>query len=283
MTNPTHELDHATTSLSSGVTAHIWRPKHAAVRAAIVLQHGYCEYAQRYVTSHNNVVGHLVGAGYAVYAMDLWGHGDSPGTRGVVHVGKAVRDHGELRRLARARDPAVSVVLFGHSLGGLVTAGSAVAELAGVRGVVLTGPALPAALPCLGRVVLGAVARALPKTSIPGRANVAGLTRREDEIQKYWDDARCHKDGISFLLAATALDAAQQVAEGVTGWTVPTLVLHGKVDVYCDWKASARFVERIASEDKELVTYEEGRHELLHDLEGDAVLQRILEWIERHV
>jgi acylglycerol lipase len=283
MSNLTDELDHATTNLPSGIVAHIWRPKQDTSHAVVILQHGYCEYAQRYVTSHHNVVKHLIAAGYIVYAMDLWGHGDSPGTRGIVHLSKAVQDHLELRKLVSAQNPELPIILFGHSLGGLVTSGSTVANHEYVKGVVLTGPAFPAPLPYLGRLALGAAARVMPKTSIPGKANVEGLTRDSEEIQKYWDDPSCHKDPISFLLAATALDAMQDVTKGAAKWTVPTLILHGNVDAYCDWKESVKFVESIASEDKELGTYDEGRHELLHDLEGDAVLHRILEWIEHHV
>jgi acylglycerol lipase len=283
MSDLTDELNHETTKLSSSVVAHIWRPINGTNRAVVILQHGYCEYAQRYVTSHHNIVRYFIATGYIVYAMDLLGHGDSSGTRGVVHLGKAVQDHLELRKAVRAQNPKLSIILFGHSLGGLVTSGSTVANQADIKGVVLTGPAFPAPLPYLGRLAIGVAARAMPKTSVPVKANVEGLTRNADEIRKYWDDPGCHKDPVSFLLAATALDATQKVTAGAAKWKVPTLVLHGKADAYCDWKGSAKFVEGIASEDKQFETYDGGRHELLHDLEGDTVLARILDWIEHHV
>jgi acylglycerol lipase len=277
------DLHHETTNLSSGVVAHIWRPQPSPYRAVVVLQHGYAEYAERYITSHHNIINHLVAAGYAVYAMDLWGHGRSPGTRGVVHLKKAVQDHLELRKLASKQNPDLPIILFGHSLGGLVTAGSTVADHTSIKGVILTGPAFPEPLPYLARLALGAAAAAMPKTSIPRKANVEGLTRNAGEIQKYWDDPLFHKDPISFLLAATALDAVQDVRAGEGNWTVPTLVLHGNVDAYCDWKASEKFVKSIASDDKEFGVYEEGRHEILHDLEGDAVLKRIMDWIDHRL
>ena len=64
---------------------------------------------------------------------------------------------------------------------------------------------------------------------------------------------------------------------------MPTLMLHGNADTYCDWKASEAIVKGIKSEDKEFGVYEDGRHELLHDLEGDEVLERILRWIGKRV
>jgi acylglycerol lipase len=225
----------------------------------------------------------MIAAGYIVYATDLWGHGKSPGTRGIVHLQKAIRDHLELRRLAAEQNPNLPIILFGHSLGGLVSAGSTVSDSSHIKGVVLTGPAFPGPLPYIARLALGAAARAIPKTSIPRTANVEGLTRDEKELKKYWEDDMFHKSPISFLLAATALGAAAEVRAGAKDWTVPTLVLHGNVDAYCDWKASESFVESIASEDKEFGVYEEGRHEILHDLEGDDVLKRIMDWIEQHI
>jgi acylglycerol lipase len=249
----------------------------------IVLQHGYAEYAARYITSHHNIIHHMISSGYVVYAMDLWGHGQSPGTRGIVHLQKAVRDHLELRKLTAEQNPDLPIILFGHSLGGLVTAGSTVSNQSNVKGVVLTGPAFPGPSPYFARLALGAAARAMPKTSIPRPANVEGLTRDEKELQKYWEDDMFHKSPISFLLAATALDAAQEVRAGAKDWTVPTLVLHGNMDAYCDWKASETFVGSIASMDKEFGVYDEGRHEILHDLEGDAVFKRIMDWIEHRI
>ena len=284
MSIATQGLHHETTKLSRGTATHSWKPHKQPYRAVVVLQHGYAEYAERYITSHHNVINHLVAAGYAVYAMDLWGHGSSPGTRGVVHIGKAVRDHIELRKLANDQNPNLPIILFRHSLGGLVTAGSTVADQTNVKAVLLTGPAFVEPLPYIARLAAGVVTRIIPKWSIPGRKGaLEGLTRDTKEIDKFRDDPLVHNDAISFLLAATALDAMQDILAGMENWTVPTMVLHGNEDSYCDWKASEKFVKGIKSEDKTFGVYEEGRHELLHDLEGDAVLERVLEWIGKHV
>jgi len=284
MSIATQGLNHETTKLSRGTATHIWRPQQQPYRAVVVLQHGYAEYAERYITSHHNVINHLVASGYIVYAMDLWGHGSSPGTRGVVHIGKAIQDHLELRKLANEQHPDLPIILFGHSLGGLVTAGSTTADQTNVKAVLLTGPAFVEPLPYIARLAAGVVTRIIPKWSIPGRKGaLEGLTRDTKEIEKFRDDPLVHNDAISFLLAATALDAMQDILAGMENWTVPTMVLHGNEDSYCDWKASEKFVKGIKSEDKTFGVYEEGRHELLHDLEGDAVLERVLEWIGKHV
>jgi acylglycerol lipase len=280
---PSQGLNHSTTTFSSGTVAHTWLPSQPP-RAVILLQHGYAEYACRYLTSHHNIIRHFLDAGYAVYAMDIWGHGDSPGTRAVAHVGKAVDDHLSLRKLVKEREEGKPVVLFGHSLGGLITAGSVVKNSEGFQGVILTGPAFPGPFPYAARLALGVAVRAMPSVSLPGRAvPIDGLTRDEKELEKYFADPVFFKKSICFLLAATALDVAETVRSGMGEWMAPTLVLHGNADTYCDWKASKKFVEGIRSEDKEFGVYEDGRHELLHDLEGAAVLQRIMDWIRGHI
>ena len=215
--------------------------------------------------------------------MDIWGHGSSPGTvRAVAHVGKAVNDHLELR------DHAVKlgkpVILFGHSLGGLITAGSVTQNANHIKGVILTGPAFPGPFPYAARVAVGVAARTMPTVSIPGRhVDISGLTRCRPEIEKYFSDPLFSKKTICFLTAATAVDVTDAVMGSLEQWTVPTMVLHGDADTYCDWRGSEGFVERIRSEDKEFGVYPGGRHELLHDECGDEVLEKVLRWTKGHI
>ena len=278
-TNPKHE----TNTLPSGSISHIWRTPAERARAVVILQHGFCEYAERYVDAHHSLVRQLNTAGYAVYALDMWGHGRSPGTRGVTHIGKAVNDHVELRRTASKNG--LPIILFGHSLGGLVTAGSATADSENIKGVVMTGPALPDLLPGIVRAAVGVLAKSMPTVSVPmPTSGLGGLTRDQEEIKRFTSDPLVPQRQIPFLIAATALDTMQKVNDGLKGWKVPTLVVHGTADTYTEWKGSEKFVNGIASKDKRFRKYEDGRHELLHDPPcGDEVLREIMEWIEKHI
>jgi alpha-beta hydrolase superfamily lysophospholipase len=124
----------------------------------------------------------------------------------------------------------------------------------------------------------------MPTVSVPGRhVDIEGLTRSRREIEKYAADELFYKKPICFLTAATAVDVAEKVMRNVGEWSVPTLVLHGDADTYCDWRSSERFIEGIRSRDKEFGIYEGGRHELLHDECGDEVLERMLRWVEGHI
>lgn len=198
-------------------------------------------------------------------------------------MGKAVQDHVELRSLAAKEH--LPIILFGHSLGGLVTAGSATLDTENIKGVIMTGPALPDVVPPFARAIVGALARGMPTVSVPmAGAGLDGLTRDEEEIRRFTSDPLVPQRTVPFLIAATALDTMQQINDGLGSWWVPTLVIHGTADTYTQWKGSEKFVSGLAAEDKVLRIYEGGRHELLHDPPcADEVLGEIMEWIEKHV
>jgi len=170
-------------------------------------------------------------------------------------------------------------VLFGHSLGGLITAGSVVQDPEGVDGVVLTSPAFPGPFPYAARAAVGVLARTIPTISIPGRAvPISSLTRLTVEIEKYLSDPLYSKKPICFLTAATAVDVANSVRAKMGAWTVATLVVHGDEDAYCDWRGSERFVAGLGSVEKVFEVVGGGRHELLNDECGEEVLERVMAW-----
>jgi acylglycerol lipase len=272
-------MDHSVSKLPSGVVAHTWHTTNP--RAIVILQHGFGEYAERYVEQFSEFIPNLTNLSFEVRALDMWGHGRSPGTRGVTHVSKAVQDHILLRRQASADNPSLPIFLFGHSLGGLVTAGSIVTDPLHITGVVLTSPALPGELPQVACRVIGAVAALVPASSIPlKKAGQYGLSRRPEVVAEAEADGMKTKRQIPFLVAATALDTMQTVREGYDRWVVPTLVLHGAADLYIDPARSRDLVDAIASKDKTLKLYEAGYHELLHDLDGADALMQVLQWLE---
>ncbi len=68
-------------SAGAGAKLHIthWLPA-GLPKAVVLLAHGYAEHAGRY----GHVAKRLTDAGYAVYAIDHWGHGLSDGDGGFV-------------------------------------------------------------------------------------------------------------------------------------------------------------------------------------------------------
>ena len=175
-------------------------------------------------------------------------------------------------------------MLFGHSLGGLITAGSVAENPDGIDGVILTSPAFPGPFPYAARAAIGVLAHTLPTVSIPGRSvPISSLTRLPVEIEKYLSDPLYSKKPICFLTAATAVDVADSVRTKMAEWTVATMVVHGDEDAYCDWRGSERFVAGIGSLRKDFEVVEGGRHELLNDDCGEEILEKVMEWINGRV
>src|SRR5262249_5894870 len=78
---PSSDLDRAEVTFagSGGVTlyAQRWRPRAGEPRGVVVIHHGLADHSDRYT----GFAERLVHAGYAVWALDMRGHGRSAGVR----------------------------------------------------------------------------------------------------------------------------------------------------------------------------------------------------------
>ena len=259
----------------TGVAGYVW---HApGPRAVLLLQHGLGEYAHRYVRQYNALIPRLLDAHISVYAIDLRGHGQSPGRRAVTDIRQAVEDHLAARRRLRAQP--LPVFALGHSLGGLVTAGSVARDPTGLRGVILSSPLLSLDASPFARRVFNAVARFAP--AFPTRAlDPAAMTRVAEQIKAAADDPLMYRGRVPLLLGATALEVAHDNWPLYAEWRVPTLLLHGTADTITDPAGSRAFYDTIASTDKTLHLVEGGYHELLNDADRDETLHALLNWLE---
>ncbi|RSL42602.1 hypothetical protein CEP53_012106 [Fusarium sp. AF-6] len=224
--------------LTSGASAHKWQCD--SPRAILILQHGFGEYAERYVVSHSQLIPKLNAARFEVWALDLWGHGTSPGDRGIVDVEMAVQDHLEMRR--RPDTIGLPLFLFGHSLGGLITAAS-VAENSSyhTNGVILSSPALTEGLPLPAEDLVHLLAYFMPTTQVPTpKASVDDLCSDPDQARLTAEDKSKYKGQISFLVASSALRVARRLWARCDRWTQPTLVIHGTSDSHAQFRLSER-------------------------------------------
>ena len=261
------------------VAGYRWRPAGAA-RATLLLAHGYAEYAERYVAHYNGLIPALVDRGFAVHAFDYAGHGGSGGQRGVADVAVTVAQHRAARRALAGDGP---LFLFGHSLGGLVTAASVAQDGTGVAGVVLSAPLLLVEASPLLKLVGRVLAKVAPGAGVRPPLDPAGISRIAAEVEAYRADPRGYHGKLPAILGATALAVADDGWRRYPAWTTPVLALHGTADTLTDPRGSERFVGTIAATDKRLESFADGRHELLNDLERDRALALILDWLEARV
>jgi alpha-beta hydrolase superfamily lysophospholipase len=111
---------------AEGVTTHYYEWRAGTPKAIVHLVHGLGEYATRY----EEFAQRLVAAGYAVYAGDLRGHGQTGiqqwggdltklGKLGPGGVRATVAGIVQLSGIARGEHPHLPLVLLGHSLGSI--------------------------------------------------------------------------------------------------------------------------------------------------------------------
>jgi alpha-beta hydrolase superfamily lysophospholipase len=257
-----------------------WRPE-AQPRAAILLVHGLGEHSGRY--AH---VAHACNErGFAVYAVDHYGHGKSDGQPGFVERFsvyldgvRALLDH------LRDKEPEVPVFLLGHSMGGLIAAALLCTGQASIRAAVLSGPAFrtddePSALL---RWLIRLVSRLAPTAPMIG-LDPAGVSRDPEVVKAYVGDPLVHHGKLSARLLAEMMAAMHDTLECAETIELPVLVLHGEADRLTSPQGSALFCDRIASRDKTLKTYPDLYHEVFNEPEKDAVLADMLDWLEAHL
>lgn len=261
-----------------GLSGYAWRADGA--RAAVLLTHGFAEYAERYVARYHQLVPKLNALGLDVYGWDMRGHGRSAGARGVADLRDAVADHRAARRALGAGKP---LFLFGHSLGGLVTAASVAEDDSGIAGVVLSAPALLINAPAHLRAIAGLVAAIAPGARLAPPLDMDGLSRIAEEIAAYQSDPMVSDPRVPAKTGATAIAVSEAAWARYPSWKTPVLVLHGEKDTATDPEGSKRFAAMAPAADKTLVLYPEGRHELLNDLDRDAAMAVISAWLSERI
>jgi alpha-beta hydrolase superfamily lysophospholipase len=262
--------------IGNGVAGFIWDSENP--KANLLLQHGLGEYSERYVWQYNQLIPKLVAKGFNVYAIDLPGHGESIGERGLVDLNDALMHHLAARTAIEGDLP---TVLFGHSLGGLVTAASLVANPTGVLAAVLSSSAMQSPSKAWERI-LSKVATAInPSGDMPlPRPGEEALTRDLELLKLIAADDRMYHGKARNLVAKTVLELSDFVWSKIDSWQTPTLIIHGDKDLSTNHLQSIALMDAIPAKDKTLKIYPGGFHELLNDLEKDKVEADVFDWLE---
>mgnify|MGYP005845942773 CR=1 FL=1 len=260
-----------------------WLPRDP--RRAMVLVHGYAEHSGRY----DEMAMHFAARGFAVHAYDQAGHGRTRGPQG--HVDRFGRLVDELVRfvdLVRQEDPSLPLALVGHSMGGLVTAASAVLGKPAADRIVLSGALLQvggADGPDWRLRLQARAARLLaplgPLASFSMGLDPRGLSRDPEVVRRYEDDPLV-KDRISARFASGMLTMVETVRQSPDRVDVPMLLLHGEADPICPTAGSRAFHAGLSpaiAARSALKIYPGLRHEIFQEPERRAVWQDMLDWL----
>ena len=276
-------VDSSDGSFQSGSGANIfyrsWAP--AEPRAVLLLAHGLAEHSGRY----GDFASFFADAGIATYALDFPGHGRSDGKRGHIRDFQEYTDAlGTLLSSAREAHPDIPFVLFGHSMGGLITADFLLQHQSEFVAAVLTGAAIqsPQQPSSIVLFVNRVIASVMPRLGVL-RMDASGISRDPQVISDYENDPLVYRGKATAGLVTALISAMKRVVENATSIRLPLLIMHGSVDSLTAVEGSKLLHDSISSEDKKIVIYDGLYHEILNEPERKNVMEDILGWLETRI
>lgn len=242
--------------------------------ASILLVHGIAEHSGRY----EHVGCQLAAAGLDVHAYDQRGFGGSGGRRAFVKRWDQVHDDLEDRLDAvRAGAGGRPVAVFGHSLGGLIALGYALAVPSRPLpdALVLSAPALDSTVPGWKRVLARALDVVAPTLAVPNDFDGALLSRDPTVGEQYLaDPLNLHRTTARFGAAAFAEQA--RVRATIGRLSIPAYVHHGEADRLVPPAASVPLADIPGVVRR---TWPGLRHETHNEPEGEEVIAAAVTWL----
>lgn len=249
----------------------------AIARLAVV--HGYGEHSGRY----EELMHYLVERGLACSALDLRGHGQSPGQRGHVRgFHQYVDDVSVFIERVESRSPGLPIVVLGHSLGGLVLLRALQSGAVRPRAAVLTNPLL-ALLPERKPVpdwFARALSKWLPRLPLPNGVRKGDLTHDPERLAALERDSTVHIWATPRWYWVTTL-AGRQALHQAADVQVPLMLVLGTADPLVDVALARRLFERVAAQDKSLLLRDGELHEVLNEVRRRETFAQIFEFVAR--
>ncbi|KAF8150442.1 lysophospholipase [Mycena galopus ATCC 62051] len=262
-------------------------------KAAIVFIHGFADHVGRYTEAHPQLAAHGFNVftfdqrGFGKTALDLknksWSstYGKTSGEQQMDDIQWAI-DHAE------TEFPGLPVFLSGHSMGGGEVLNFAVRRDTSVlAGVIASSPLVrqtnPIKFDRIIRAAGGWAAILLPYLIMSTPLNYNDLSH-DAEYTKF-----CATDVLAKLQGTLrgVLDMINWGEELLNGkkWpkTLPILFLHGSADQITSHTATNEFHNKIETDDKTMIVYPDGFHELLQEpAHKEKLIADEIAWIEAH-
>ena len=248
-----------------------WAGNGAPTRGMLIV-HGLAEHSGRW----DHVARFFADRGYEVASFDLRGHGQSGGTKG--HVGsfndyvddlEGIVDSG----LVRTDLP---WVLYGHSLGGLISTYYLSEDRPHPDAAVVSAPALNADVPGALRAAAQVLGRIAPKVAMSNPIDGEQLSRDETVGEDYFADPLVYPKATT-RLGLEMFNAQDRVGSMIEAIDTPTLVIHGADDALVPPSASAPLASVDGVERK---VYPGLRHEMHNEPEQAQVLSEVAAWLD---
>lgn len=258
-----------------------WLPG-GEVRGILAIVHGLGGHSGLYKT----IVEYLLPREYAVYALDLRGHGRSSGQRGYINTWAEFRDDLQaFLKLIQQQQPGYPIFLLGHSLGGVIALDYTlhyVKDQSTLAGVIGFSPSIGQVGVPLSRVVLGKLlSRVWPRFSLHIGLDFSAGSRNQKILDSYNQDKLRHTLATA-RLSTEFFATVDWIHTHAEKWQVPLLILHGGADRIALPAGSKIFYEKVNYPDKLRIEYPGGYHNLHDDINYLEVITDLVDWMNKH-
>ncbi len=241
-----------------------------APRARILIVHGLGEHCGRY----EHVGDFFVDRGFAVSAFDQRGHGASGGRR--VHVDSFDEFLDDLEMVLATVPNDLPRVIYGHSMGGLISTSYAVSGRPQPDLYVLSAPGLDADFPAPLIMAAKTLGGLLPTVRLPNSVKGSQLSRDPAVGEAYFADPLVETKATA-RFGASGLRQMDVVSDRLDALKTPALVVHGADDEFVPPRASAPLAGVPGVERK---LFPGLRHEIHNEPEQGEVLGFVADWID---
>lgn len=294
----------------SGATLQLYTAiSNAPAKAVVHINHGLAEHAARY----DGFAKALNDAGFHVYAQDHRGHGktetrqtnlgdfDSKDAKTIV-----LDDVGGVQKHIQSAHPDLPIILFGHSMGGLIAMNYALKSPDHLAGIAVWNANFSGGLlGKLGQLLLkwekmrrgsDTPSQILPKLTFTAwgkaiknnRTNFDWLSHKPEEVDAYIADPLCGWDasvGMWQTIFDWVFNGSDPEALKTLPKDLPFMLLGGGEDPATEKaKATKDQAERLKSaglQSVECHIFENARHETLNDLDAEEATQSFINWANR--
>lgn len=257
-------------------------PIAGAARGTVLMVHGLSEHSGRYAP----VAARINAWGWHAVGYDQRGHGVSSGARGAVAAEDSLlSDLAQVIDAVQAALPA-PLLLFGHSMGGLVAA-RLVAARAGeaawarpVDALVLSSPALDLGLSAVQKVLLGVLGPLAPNLAVSNGLKHEWISRDPAIVAAYVADPLVH-GRVTARLVQFMLDSVEFVRQRTASWSVPTLLLFAGADRCVCATGSRAFAAAAPNPVVQAQEFPALFHEIFNEPEQQQVFDALAAWLAR--
>ena len=255
-----------------------WEPA-GEPRAVVVICHGVNSHGGQHAWAAEQ----FVASGYAVFALDLRGRGQSEGERFYVEdVADYASDVGGTIAIARARYPGLKLFLLGHSAGGVTSAFYTLDHQDSIDGFICESFAFQVPAPGFALAAIKGLSHIAPRLGVLKLKN-EDFSRDPEWVATLNADPYTQNETQPAATVAALVRADERLRAEFPTITLPLLILHGTADKATVCQGSEFFFETAGSADKTLKLYKDHYHDLLADIGKEEVMADIKTWLEAHL